>query len=78
MKQSYTRSRQGKSDVASHAEAWIERLFKPSCAFCVWSPPTRRRGLKPGQFNVNMAMLGVASHAEAWIETGSASSSLGG
>ena len=35
----------------------------------LWSPPTRRRGLKPYSIKGGWYLRKVASHAEAWIET---------
>ena len=55
--------------VASHAEAWIETPLPALGLRKVWSPPTRRRGLKRANPRHPMRAHGVASHAEAWIET---------
>ena len=59
----------GGKSVASFAEAWIEipsniAYFRP----CLWSPPSRRRGLKSFLECRPRARISVASFAEAWIE----------
>ena len=59
------------TEVASHAEAWIETSLDRAAAWASkLSPPTRRRGLKQHLLQHACGGSVVASHAEAWIETG--------
>ena len=55
-------------EVASFAEAWIEKNKGDMSAGDLESPPSRRRGLKIKRFANLYAVFLVASFAEAWIE----------
>ena len=57
--------------VASLAEAWIEMQWNIyEMVGNLWSPPSRRRGLKSAACQRKSRSSGVASLAEAWIEIG--------
>ena len=54
--------------VASFSEAWIEMRRVACVCRKLWSPPSRRRGLKfPGKVE-DLPDEKVASFSEAWIE----------
>ena len=57
-----------KVKVASFAEAWIENILIWKRKFYLWSPPSRRRGLKNIWGSRFCFGTSVASFAEAWIE----------